>query len=192
MAKMQIKRLLVANRGDPVFRAMKTCKRYGIEVVSVFVTEDQSADWVVAADFAFEIPSYLEGSAIIAAAKEAKADAIWPGWGFLAENAEFARAVTDAGLIWVGPNAKAIDALGDKGEATHLAKKGDVPTIPEIAIPGNDLEKAKADIKKLISMSSGSANIELQKPSKEIIDDEVERLADEIIRTKRSILWDED
>ncbi len=135
----QIKRLLVANRGVPASRIMYTCRDRGIETVAVYSTPDRLAYHVNMADHAVHIgeappvDSYLNGEKMINAALSLKADAIHPGWGFLAENSKFAQMVEDAGLIWVGPSPQVIDQMGDKIEAKRLAQRANVPTIPGIA-----------------------------------------------------------
>ena len=131
-----IQRLLVANRGEIAVRIMRTAQRMGIEVVAVYSTADRHAQHVTMADDAVCIgapapsASYLNIEAIVAAAKKAGADAIHPGYGFLAENEMFAQAVCDAGLIFVGPGAAAIEAMGDKARAKLRVEAAGLPTIP--------------------------------------------------------------
>lgn len=134
----RIKRILVANRGVPAVRIMHTCIDRKISTVAVYSTPDRLAHHVTTADFAVHIGegppgvSYLNMDKIIDAAKKSNADAIHPGWGFLAENAEFARRVQDAGLIWIGPSPEVISLLGDKIQAKAVVEKAGVPTIPGI------------------------------------------------------------
>ncbi|MDL2335109.1 MAG: biotin carboxylase N-terminal domain-containing protein, partial [Chloroflexota bacterium] len=130
-APRRIGRLLVANRGELVVRIARTCRQLGIRSLGL-VAEDQSrAWWTGAVDELVPLAgSYLDGPAVISAALLARADAIHPGYGFLAENAGFAQAVMDAGLIWVGPPPAAMRALGDKAAARQLAQKLGVPTLP--------------------------------------------------------------
>lgn len=126
-----IRRMLVANRGEAARRVFATCRLIGIETVAVYSDADAGAPHVAEADWAFHLPgraptaTYLRGDLIIAAAHQAGADAIHPGWGFLATDPEFARAVADGGLTWVGPPAKTLTLLGDKrAVAARLAGSG--------------------------------------------------------------------
>jgi geranyl-CoA carboxylase alpha subunit len=123
-----IRKLLIANRGEIACRIMRTCRDLGISTIAVFSDADTNALHVELADEAIHIgaspasESYLNIEKLIAAAKKAKADAIHPAYGFLAENAAFAQAVLDAGLVWVGPQPQAIEAMGNKREAKNLLK----------------------------------------------------------------------
>ncbi|WP_309088370.1 acetyl/propionyl/methylcrotonyl-CoA carboxylase subunit alpha [Phenylobacterium sp.] len=137
MAKTkQISSILVANRGEIARRVFATARRLGIETVAVFSDADADAAHVHDADIAVHIgpaaarESYLVGEKIIRAAKEAGADAIHPGYGFLSENAEFAEAVAKAGLTWIGPPPSAIRAMGLKDAAKALMAKAGVPVTP--------------------------------------------------------------
>jgi len=138
MVNRKINKILIANRGVPAVRVMHTCRDRKIPTVAVYSDPDRLAHHVFMADEAVYIgaappaESYLNMDKMIRAALESKSDAIHPGWGFLAENAEFAQKVIDAGLTWVGPSPQVISLLGDKIEAKALAKKADVPTIPGI------------------------------------------------------------
>jgi acetyl/propionyl-CoA carboxylase alpha subunit len=129
-------RLLIANRGEIALRIIRTCRDLGIETVAVYSDADLGAAHVEAADAAVRIgpppatESYLRADAIIAAAIATGAEAIHPGYGFLSERAAFARAVTDAGLVFVGPRADAIEALGDKLAARRTASDANVPVVP--------------------------------------------------------------
>ncbi|MGC4804155.1 biotin carboxylase N-terminal domain-containing protein [Micromonospora sp. DT233] len=131
-----ITRLLVANRGEIARRVLATCRALGVETVAVHSDADADAPFVAEADRAVRLPgnapgeTYLRVGAILDAARRAGADAVHPGYGFLAENAEFAAAVTDAGLTWVGPPAKAIAAMGDKVAAKALLADAGVPMLP--------------------------------------------------------------
>jgi geranyl-CoA carboxylase alpha subunit len=122
-----IQRLLIANRGEIACRIMRTCRAMGITTIAVYSTADTDARHVQQADVAVHIgaseaqDSYLNIAAILAAARQATADAVHPGYGFLAENADFAQAVRDADLIWIGPDPETITLMGDKKAAkTHL------------------------------------------------------------------------
>jgi propionyl-CoA carboxylase alpha chain len=131
-----IRRLLVANRGEIARRVFATCRAMGIQTVAVCSDADSDALHVAEADYAVRLPgntpaeTYLRADLLIEAARRTGADAIHPGYGFLAENADFARAVTDAGLTWVGPPAKAIALMGDKLAAKALLTDAGVPMLP--------------------------------------------------------------
>ncbi|MGI9126359.1 MAG: biotin carboxylase N-terminal domain-containing protein [Mycobacterium sp.] len=127
-----ITRVLVANRGEIARRVFATCRRLGIGTVAVHTDPDAGSPHVAEADARVRIDSYLDGQEIITAALAAGADAVHPGYGFLSENAAFARAVTDAGLIWVGPPTAAVDAMGSKIEAKKMMAAAGVPVLAEI------------------------------------------------------------
>jgi 3-methylcrotonyl-CoA carboxylase alpha subunit len=133
---MNISKLLVANRGEIACRIFGTCRDLGITTVAVYSDADARAKHVREADEAVHIgpapapESYLNVDAILAAAKATGADAIHPGYGFLSENADFAEAVTKAGLIWVGPASSAIRSMGPKDEAKRIAEEAGVPVLP--------------------------------------------------------------
>lgn len=132
----KIKKILVANRGVPAVRIMHTCRERKIPTVAVYSTPDRLSQHVFSADeavFIGEAPpaeSYLNMDALIRAAQESGANAVHPGWGFLAENARFAQKVEEAGLIWIGPSPRVIELMGDKIQAKNCALKANVPTIP--------------------------------------------------------------
>lgn len=134
-----IKKMLIANRGVPAVRIMHTCRDRRVPTVAVYSTPDRLSHHVMMADEAVHIgeappsESYLNMEQIIEAAQKTNANAIHPGWGFLAENADFAEMVEDAGIIWVGPSPKVIRMMGDKIEAKRIAQKANVPTIPGIS-----------------------------------------------------------
>jgi geranyl-CoA carboxylase alpha subunit len=128
--------LLVANRGEIAIRIMRTARQLGLRTVAVYSDADKNAEHVRAADAALRIgaaaprSSYLDIDAVLAAARAAGADAVHPGYGFLAENARFAAACEQAGLIFVGPSADAIDAMGNKALAKQRMRAAGVPCIP--------------------------------------------------------------
>jgi len=130
--------VLVANRGVAAIRVIQTCRERGIGTVAVYSTPDRLAAHVAMADKAIHIgegpplESYLNMERIIEAALRTGADAIHPGWGFLAENGRFAEMVEEAGLIWIGPPPEVIKAAGDKIEVRNIAQRAKVPTIPAI------------------------------------------------------------
>ncbi|HUO01951.1 MAG TPA: biotin carboxylase N-terminal domain-containing protein, partial [Rhizomicrobium sp.] len=131
-----IESLLIANRGEIARRIIRTARRLGIRTIAVYSDADAEALFVREADQAIRIgppapkESYLDGAKILAAAREAGAKAIHPGYGFLSENAEFAEAVEKAGLIWVGAPAAAIRAMGLKDRAKEIMQKAGVPVTP--------------------------------------------------------------
>ncbi|MGW5556206.1 acetyl/propionyl/methylcrotonyl-CoA carboxylase subunit alpha [Micromonospora sp. NPDC003944] len=131
-----IERLLVANRGEIARRVFATCRAMGVQTVAVYSDADAHAPFVAEADQAVRLPgsspaeTYLRADLILDAARKAGADAVHPGYGFLAENAEFAAAVTDAELTWVGPPATVIAAMGDKLAAKALLAEAGVPMLP--------------------------------------------------------------
>ncbi|MEU8328408.1 biotin carboxylase N-terminal domain-containing protein [Micromonospora sp. NPDC048839] len=131
-----ITKLLVANRGEIARRVFATCRALGVQTVAVYSDADADAPFVTEADQAVRLPgdspveTYLRVELILDAARRCGADAVHPGYGFLAENADFAAAVTDAGLTWVGPPAKVIAVMGDKLAAKGLLAEAGVPMLP--------------------------------------------------------------
>ena len=129
-------KILIANRGEIACRVIATCRRLGIATVAVYSDADRDARHVRLADEAIHIgpapaaDSYLRGAAILDAARRSGAQAIHPGYGFLSENAGFARACADAGVVFIGPPASAIDAMGDKSAAKALMQQAGVPLTP--------------------------------------------------------------
>jgi propionyl-CoA carboxylase alpha chain len=132
---MGITRVLVANRGEIARRVFATCRRLGLGTVAVYTDPDAAAPHVGQADARVRLPKtndYLNAEAIIAAARAAGADAVHPGYGFLSENADFASAVQNAGLTWVGPPVDAVRAMGSKIESKKLMSAAGVPVLDEL------------------------------------------------------------
>ncbi|CAN5529710.1 acetyl-CoA carboxylase biotin carboxylase subunit [soil metagenome] len=129
-------KVLVAKRGEIALRVVRACQELGVPAVAVYSDADETALHVRHADESVNIgppaagKSYLNAERLVEAAKETGADAIHPGYGFLAENAAFAKTVTDAGIKFIGPSAEAIEKLGDKSAARRLAGEADVPVVP--------------------------------------------------------------
>ena len=147
---MAISKVLIANRGEIAVRIARACKDHGIGSVAVYAEPDRESLHVKVADEAYALggstpgDSYLLQDKLIEIAKDAGADAVHPGYGFLAENAEFAQKVIDAGLVWIGPGPEAIDALGDKAKAKHIAVKADAPLAPGTKDPVKDADEIVA------------------------------------------------
>ena len=144
MGSLGISRLFVANRGEIAARVVRTCRRLGVETVVAVAPGDEGAFHTRVADASAEVGSYLDAGALVQAALDAGADAVHPGYGFLAESAAFAEAVSDARLTWVGPPAAALRLGGDKLEAKRIAREAGVPVLdgnpdvrlkPDIAFP---------------------------------------------------------
>ncbi len=145
-----MKRVLIANRGEIALRVIRACKDHGLESVAMYSEEDRDALHVKSADFAYSLEgtvakdTYLNIPKIIALAKTAEADAVHPGYGFLSENADFAQAVIDAGLIWIGPSPAAISALGDKVSARRIAAAAGAPLVAGTKDPVESAEEVVA------------------------------------------------
>ena len=133
---MKIKKILVANRGEIALRILKTAKEMGIKVVTVYAEDDKELPHALFADEAYTLGSgslqetYLNKTKLIQIAKQARADAIHPGYGFLSENAEFASMVEEAGLVFIGPSADSISLMGDKIGSKKALEKMNIPMIP--------------------------------------------------------------
>lgn len=130
--------VLIANRGEIAMRILRTLAELGLTGIAVHTDEDADAAHVAAADRAVRIGSYLDGAEIIVAAQATGARAVHPGYGFLAERADFARACEEAGLVFIGPSAAAIETMGDKIAARAAVTARGVPVVPGLATPGLD------------------------------------------------------
>ncbi len=145
-----IQKLLVANRGEIAVRIIRAAKDAGINTVAIYADQDRNARHVRLAHEAYALngtttaDTYLVIEKILSIAKRCGANAIHPGYGFLAENSDFARAVIDAGIIWIGPSPEAIDALGDKVTARHIAEKVGAPLAPGTLNPVSGVAEVEA------------------------------------------------
>ncbi|MCA1710124.1 MAG: ATP-grasp domain-containing protein [Actinobacteria bacterium] len=143
-------KVLIANRGEIAVRVARACKDAGLQSVAVYAEPDLDALHVRVADEALALggttpgDSYLRIDKVLQAVKDSGADAVHPGYGFLSENAEFAQAVIDAGVTWIGPSPEAIAALGDKTTARHIALKIGAPLVPGTADPVKGVEEVLA------------------------------------------------
>jgi propionyl-CoA carboxylase alpha chain len=152
-----IRRLLVANRGEIARRVFRTCRDLGIETVAVHSDADVASPHVREADIAVRLPgvapadTYLRGDLLVEAATRSGADAVHPGYGFLSENADFARRVQASGLTWVGPPAEAIEAMGSKVAAKELMRAAGVPVLDEL----DPTSVTEADLPVLVKASAG-------------------------------------
>ena len=149
-----IRKGMIANRGEIAVRIARACKDSGIVSVAVYADPDRDALHVKVADEAYALDgttpadSYLVQQKLLDIAAKAGADAVHPGYGFLAENASFAQAVLDAGLIWIGPSPEAIDSLGDKVKARHIAARANAPLVPGTSDPVEGSDEIVAFAKK--------------------------------------------
>ncbi len=145
----QIRKILVANRGEIALRVMRSAKEMGIKTVAVFSEADRKAPHVVYSDEAVLLgpapssQSYLKGDRIIEACIKLGVDAIHPGYGFLSENADFAQAVYDAGLVFIGPSARSMQMMGNKLAAKQAVKDFNIPMVPGLDEAISDIEKSK-------------------------------------------------
>ncbi|MXZ13893.1 MAG: ATP-grasp domain-containing protein [Acidimicrobiales bacterium] len=186
-----IRRLLVANRGEIARRVFRTAHSMGISTVAVYAEGDAEAPFVTDADLSVPlggrtaVDSYLSIDKVIAAAENSAADAVHPGYGFLSENADFAQAVIDAGLIWVGPAPTAIAAMGDKLAAKESMTAAGVPTLPSVPVAdsmsGDDLIAAGAEVgyPLLVKASAGGGGKGMR------IVDAADTLADAVAAARR-------
>jgi acyl-CoA carboxylase subunit alpha len=160
MVRSVIRSVLIANRGEIAVRIARTCRQLGIRTVAVFSDADEGALHVRSCDAAVHLPgtaptdTYLRGDLLIDAARRSGADAVHPGYGFLAESAAFAQAVIDAGLTWIGPSPAAIAAMGSKIEAKALMRSAGVPVLPDSSVEGAD-DVATIGFPLLVKASAG-------------------------------------
>ncbi len=149
------KKVLIANRGEIAIRVTRACRELGIQTVAVFSDADRESLHVFLADEAYNIgpapsiESYLRGDKILAIAKKCGVDAIHPGYGFLSENADFARQCKEAGITFIGPTPENMDSMGDKLSAKALMKKAKVPTVPGSDGSVETVEEATKVIKEI-------------------------------------------
>jgi len=145
-----MKRVLIANRGEIAVRVIRACASHGLESVAVYADSDADSLHVRLADAAYclegrtALETYLDTDKILAAAKASGADAVHPGYGFLSERADFAQAVEDAGLTWIGPTPENIALLGDKVAARHIAEQVGAPLVPGTPGPVSSVEEVRA------------------------------------------------
>lgn len=145
-----IKKVLIANRGEIALRIIRACSDYNVDSVAVYADSDRDAQHVKLATEAFSLggeraqDTYLDITKLLDVAHRSGANAVHPGYGFLAENAGFAQAVIDAGLIWIGPSPSAIEGLGDKVSARHIAQRAGAPLVPGTPDPVESAEEVHA------------------------------------------------
>ncbi|WP_110929559.1 acetyl-CoA carboxylase biotin carboxylase subunit [Bacillus massiliglaciei] len=166
-------KILISNRGEIARRIIRTCKRLGIKTVAVFSEADKDSPFVSEADEAYLLggprvqESYLNAGKIIEIAKKSGADAVHPGYGFLSENAEFAQNCQTAGLVFIGPDSKVIQKMGDKVEARITMEKAGIPLVPGLSRSLRDIDDAASAAKEIgypvmLKASAGGGGIGMQ------------------------------
>ena len=156
---MGFEKVLIANRGEIACRIIRACREMGLSTVAVYASNDTDSLFVVMADSAVHLPgeglaqTYLNGQAIIDVAISSGAGAIHPGFGFLSERADFASAVIDSGLTWVGPSPEAIESMGDKMTARVMMRAAGVPVIP-----GEELDEITGDATAIVEAAASRVN----------------------------------
>lgn len=149
LVEPMIQRILVANRGEIARRVFRSCRQMSIETVAVYSDADAGEPHGIEADHAVNLPgstsieTYLDIDAVLGAAKQTGSDAIHPGYGFLAENAEFARRITDEGLTWIGPSPEAIEVMGSKLRSKEVVAAVGVPTLRALEVTGDSDDEAR-------------------------------------------------
>jgi len=180
MTKFPLKKLLIANRGEVACRILQSCRELGIRTVAVYAQPDADALFVREADEAVALEgssatdTYLNAEKILEAAARSGAQALHPGYGFLSENAEFAKAVQAAGLVWIGPSPESIAAMGSKARARAIAQEAGVPVVPGLSEDGHSemalLEAAKeVGLPVLLKASAGGGGKGMR-----VVEDEAE------------------
>ncbi len=155
MTASPINKILIANRGEIASRIMRTCRDMGIASVAICSEPDRQAKFAEDADEVFPLggsrpsESYLKGDLVLAAAKKTNADAIHPGYGFLAENADFARQCSAAGITFIGPSADVIAAMGSKIKAKQLMQQAEVPILPTVEVGDQSLDQIRDQLREL-------------------------------------------
>ncbi len=150
-------KVLISNRGEIAVRIIRALREMDVGSVAVYSDADRDALHVQLADEAYHIgpapatESYLNVEKLIEAAKKSGAEAVHPGYGFLSESAPFARAVTEAGLVWIGPHPAAIDAMGSKVESRRIMAKANVPMVPARRIPSPRLKRSALSVRSTVT-----------------------------------------
>ena len=178
-----IKKVLIANRGEIAVRIIRACKELSLPTVAVYSTIDSASLHTQMADEAIcignppALESYLNMDVLTETAKKVRADAIHPGYGFLAENSDFARKCEDTGIIFIGPSSKVLRLVGDKVESRETVKKANIPIIPGMHAVGKALQEFKKIAEEVgypviikASMGGGGKGIRVVRNEKELTD----------------------